>query len=82
MASFPSRAYRLVTQTEWEAIQRDGEYQGSALDTRDGYLHMSPASEVQITAERYFAGRADLVLLVVDLPALGSHVRWDLVESR
>ena len=81
-APFPSRAYRLVLQAEWEVIQRDGVYQGSDLDTRDGYLHMSPAREVRATAARYYAGCRDLVLLIIDLPLLGDNMRWDMVPSR
>ena len=56
-----------------------------ALDKQDGYLHLSPASEVRGTAARYFGGATDLVLLVVDLahPAiLPSNVVREAVASR
>ena len=81
-SSFPSVAFRLVIQSEWEAIQRDGIYEGSAIDLRDGYLHMSPANEVRSTAERYFKDCKDLILLIIDLAALGTHISWDFVPSR
>lgn len=64
----PSRsryAWRLVHAPEWAAIQEHGFFEGSAIDHRDGYLHMSPASEVKRSAIIYFAGVTDLWLLKI-----------------
>lgn len=66
MAAARSRyAWRLVHAPEWQAIQDTGAFDGAAIDVRDGYLHMSPASEVRSTAQIYFAGTTDLVLLQI-----------------
>lgn len=58
-------AYRLVREAEWKAAQTSGAYPGSAVDERDNFMHMSPATEVRGTARRYYAGATDLVLLKV-----------------
>ena len=60
-----STAWRLVHAPEWAGIQATGTYPGSALDVADGYLHMSPASQVRESAVRYFGGQADVVLLKI-----------------
>eukprot|EP00759_Apiculatamorpha_spiralis_P057604 PhF_6_TR8722/c1_g1_i2/m.13692/K06173/truA, PUS1; tRNA pseudouridine38-40 synthase len=76
-------AFRLVTPSEWEGIQRDGVYLGSAIDVKDGYMHLSQGNEVRPTAEKYFKGTS-VVLLRVDLTKIDTDVRyqWDWVESR
>jgi hypothetical protein len=65
MAARSRYAWRLVHAPEWAAIQEHGVFEGSAIDVRDGYLHMSPASEVKRTATIYFAGVTDLWLLKI-----------------
>jgi uncharacterized protein (DUF952 family) len=61
-----------VTSGEWAAAEASGEYAGSALDARDGYMHLSPPGEVAGTAAKYYAGRDDVVVLEVDLGAVAA----------
>ena len=77
-------AWRLVHEAEWKNIQEKGEFDGSAIDIRDGYVHMSPSSEVKSTANIYFAGAQDLWLLRIDLhhPSIKDSIKWDPVPSR
>ena len=70
-------AYKLVDRSEWEAALACGTYAGSAVDLADGYIHMSMAAQLAETARRHYAGRDDLVLLAVDLRALGDALRWE-----
>lgn len=65
MAATGTIAYRIVVKAEVEAIDAAGHYVGSALDERDGYLHMSTAETVRDTAQKYYAGRDDVVLLTI-----------------
>ena len=45
-----SVCYRIVTPSEWASMREVGTYPGSPLDIKDGFLHMSAASEVAGTA--------------------------------
>ena len=55
----------LCTAAEWAEAQRVGERRAPSLDT-EGFVHCSlPRQIAKVAAER-FAGRTDLVLLVVD----------------
>lgn len=38
--SYPTKAYRLITAAELADIEATGEYRGSAVDHKDGFLHM------------------------------------------
>jgi uncharacterized protein (DUF952 family) len=71
-------AYKLVDRAEWEAARARGAYGGSAVDRADGYIHMSTAGQLAETARRHYAGRADLVLVTVDLTMLEAGMRWEV----
>ena len=75
----PSHAYRLFTTTEWDAVVAAGAFTGTALDTRDGFIHLSLPSEVRSTCAAYFRGTT-LVLARVALAGL--RTRNDFVASR
>jgi len=42
-----------------------------------GFVHLSNAEQVALPANRLFAGRADLLLLVLDPERLGVEVKWE-----
>ena len=79
-------AFRIVTGAELDVARARGFYAGSALDERDGFLHMSARDAVLETARRYYGDTpGPLLLLEVDLKhaALASvSLRWDWVASR
>lgn len=80
---FPRYAFRLVTSVELAAFTASGSYPGSELDARDGYMHLSPLSEVLPTANAYFAGHTDLHVLQVELSKIpGAVLRHDWVAKR
>jgi uncharacterized protein (DUF952 family) len=70
-------AYKLVDRTEWAAARAAGAYAGSAVDLADGFIHLSGADQLAETARRHYAGRADLMLVAVDLRPLGDDLRWE-----
>jgi uncharacterized protein (DUF952 family) len=70
-------AYKILSQDEFAAFQRDGVFTGSAADRADGFIHLSAGSQVAGTVERYYRDRTDLVLAAVDLTKLGDAVRWE-----
>jgi uncharacterized protein (DUF952 family) len=70
-------AYKLVDRAEWAAARVAGTYAGSAVDLADGYIHLSGRDQLAETARRHYAGRADLMLVAVDLRSLGDDLRWE-----
>lgn len=69
--------FKLLTSAEWAAAQTAGQFDGSADDRRDGFVHFSTADQVVETARRYFADVPDVVLLTVDPAPLGDALRWE-----
>ncbi len=70
-------AYKIIDAAEWREAVSEGAYAGSAIDLADGYIHLSTADQLEATARKHYAGRADLMLLTVDLTALGDTVVWE-----
>lgn len=67
--------YKLLDRVEWEAIEADFEWRGSAVDLEDGFVHFSSSDQVAETARRHFAGRADLVLLGISVAKV--ELTWE-----
>jgi uncharacterized protein (DUF952 family) len=68
--------YKIVPAPLWREAERTGAFSGSAVDVRDGYIHLSTASQVADTAARHFAGLGDLLVVAIDAGAV--PIRWEL----
>ena len=81
-AALPTTAYKILTADQWAQLQADGLFHGAPIDMADGYIHMSAATEVQGTLDKYFTGpdglEPGLMIAEVDLSALGDAVRWEV----
>jgi uncharacterized protein (DUF952 family) len=69
--------YKICGRDEWRAAETGGQFSGSAVDVRDGFIHFSSAAQVAETAVKHFAKQSDLMLIAVDAEALGSALRWE-----
>lgn len=69
--------YKILPRAEWEAAERLGQFEGSAVDRADGFIHFSAADQAQETAAKWFAGQADLLLLGVETECLGEALKWE-----
>lgn len=70
-------AYKIIDAAEWREALAEGLYTGSEVDRADGYIHLSTGAQLGETARKHYAGRTNLMLLTVDLPALGDAVVWE-----
>jgi uncharacterized protein (DUF952 family) len=73
--------YKICPEAMWRKAVADGLFRGSPADLADGYIHFSTASQVEETAARHFAGRADLVLVAIDGARLGPALRYERSRS-
>ena len=69
--------YHLVRPTEWRASDKSQPYVPLAFES-DGFVHCTDGEdEVAATANRYYSGEADLVVLTIDLDRVTSPVRYE-----
>ena len=69
--------YKICEQASWRVALAAGQYRGSAVDQRDGFIHFSNAAQLVETAAKHFAGQTDLILVAVDGDALGEQLKWE-----
>ena len=76
--------YRISEPADWQQAQQTGFFASADL-AAEGFIHASEIHQILETARRYYAGRADLVLLEWDeaaLAAAGVRVEREWVASR
>ena len=61
--------YKICEQAHWRAAEAAGQFRGSAVDARDGFIHFSTAAQLAETASKHFAKAADLML--------GAELKWE-----
>ena len=69
--------YKILAQTAWNEAQKEGVFQGSADDIRDGFIHFSTKEQLQGTLEKHYKGQKDLILLAIKESDLGEKLKWE-----
>ncbi len=78
----PGEVYRLMTRDEWEKAARDGAVSYGALDRRDGFLHLSTLEQMFETAQKYFAGRSDMLAIEIPCAVIMNDLKFEPVAER
>ena len=76
------RLFHITTRTAWEAAKIAGEYRPSSLET-EGFIHLSTSTQWRATANRFYRGQRDLILLWIVHRAGadgGPEIRFERVE--
>jgi uncharacterized protein (DUF952 family) len=66
-----------ITQSDrWTKAKNLGTYRSDTLAT-EGFIHCSTLAQVISSANRFFRGLQDLVILVIDLDRVTSEIRYE-----
>lgn len=68
--------FHLTTREEWKTYQKDGNYEPESLDS-EGIIHCSSGDQLEETANRLFAGKQKILLLVIDVSSLHPQVKYE-----
>jgi uncharacterized protein (DUF952 family) len=68
--------YKVLSAEEF-GVLRTGAFFGSAVDRADGFIHLSTAAQITETVDRHFSGRTGLLVVAVDLAAVGADLHWE-----
>jgi uncharacterized protein (DUF952 family) len=77
MSGKPKVAYKVLTDEQIEALERNGTFAGAPVDLADGYIHLSTSDQLDGTIAKHFSGQDNLHIATVDLAALGEAVKWE-----
>jgi uncharacterized protein (DUF952 family) len=68
--------FHLATGGDWESAIAEGAYAPDGLE-REGFIHCSFAEQLQEVTDAFFAGRDDLILLMIDVTKLDPELRLE-----
>jgi len=68
--------FHIAEKSVWEACEKRDSYAPSEY-VSEGFIHCSKLSQVEKTANNYYKGRDDLVLLAVDPEKLDAVTRYE-----
>ncbi len=69
--------FKILRPAEWRAFEAARQFEGSADDLRDGFIHFSTAPQVSGTLSRHFGNETEVVILRVAAAPLGDGLRWE-----
>jgi uncharacterized protein (DUF952 family) len=69
--------YKIVPASLWAEAEATGVFGGAPIDLSDGYIHFSTGAQARRTAELYFKGQDDLLLVAVDGDKLGDALKYE-----
>lgn len=69
--------FKICDAKEWNDAVDAGNYRGSALDLKDGFIHFSTHAQVRQTAALHMKGIEGLVLVRVPVAPLGDDLKWE-----
>lgn len=64
----------------WREAQKLGEYRADSLAT-EGFIHCSTLEQVARTANHFYSGQTDLVLLVIDAGRVSAELRYETSDG-
>lgn len=70
--------YKILRQAEWAELQREGRFDGSVHDRRDGFIHMSTAGQLQGTLDKHYIDGDVVILAAVRLADVAKTVIWEV----
>lgn len=72
--------YHITTKPEWEVARTKVYYEAPSLQS-EGFIHCSEEHQLDEVLKRYFAGKKDLLKLVIDTDKLTSILKYELAPS-
>lgn len=67
----------ITTAAPWRAALDLGSYVAPSLLGPERFIHLSSPEQVHLPANAIYAGRSDLILLVIDPTRLDSEIHWE-----
>ena len=68
--------YKILSSAVWRDAVAKGAFEGSAVDLKDGFVHLSTAQQMRETAVRHFSGQDGLVLVSFREEDL-ANLKWE-----
>lgn len=68
--------FHITTKEDFSSFKKSGNYEPESLD-EEGFIHCSSGHQVENTANEKFAEHDKILLLVIDVTALNSKIKYE-----
>lgn len=70
--------YKVLTSIQWARFQADKIFTGSPVDVQDGFIHLSCASQLKATLDKWYAEQAEVALLEIQAAKIEAHLKYEI----
>lgn len=70
--------YKVLTSDQWKNFQAKGVFTGSPVDIADGYIHMSCASQLKETLDKWYVDQAEVALLQIEASVIEADLKYEI----
>ena len=67
--------FKFLEYTEW--FNKEEEYKGSLIDSKDGFIHLSTKNQIYQTCKKHFFGKENLIVIYFKIKDLENNLRWE-----
>lgn len=71
--------YHCTTHQAWAEAQAKGAYSHPSLEA-EGFIHCSLADQIEGVVQRYYSGKPDMILLVIDSAQVADTLKWEAAK--
>ena len=68
--------FHIIASSAWDEARSSASYEPPSLRS-EGFIHLSKREQILRPANLLYAGRTDLLLLVIDVDALTARLVWE-----
>ena len=76
----PRRIFHIAQAHEWSKALENGAYSTGSLET-EGFIHFSTGRQLLRTANKFYHGNRNVVLLLIDPKLLAAELRYEPIED-
>lgn len=80
-ASAMEAVYKILREKEWKEFNAQGFYAGNSDDQRDGFIHLSPANQVQRIITKYYSNERTIYVVKFDNSDFLDTLVWEEAGS-
>ena len=76
-----NKVYKVLTLEEWEEASKNGQIV-TALDNQDGFVHLSSATQLNMTLSLYFLKEENVILLQINEGDIIDGLTYEYADKR
>ena len=74
--------YKALTPQQWAEFQKSTLFTGSPADYADGYIHLSLASQLKATLDKWYPNQKEVALLQIEAETIAIDLKYEVSRGR